>query len=72
MSKVDLRACFDNPNPGRDYVIEQVAEKFTSLWPKTGQPDFGTVASRFVAARQCVELKSRKGNLQNFHDKGIF
>jgi 7-cyano-7-deazaguanine reductase len=72
MSKVDLLECFDNPNPGRDYVIEHIAEQFTSLCPKTGQPDFGTITIRFVAARLCVELKSLKIYLQSFRDEGIF
>ena len=64
--------CFDNPNPDRDYVIEHVAEEFTSLCPNTGHPDFGKVMLRYCPDRQCVELKSLKLYLQSFRDEGIF
>lgn len=63
---------FANPHPHRDYLIEHVAREFTSLCPKTGQPDFGTVTLRYVAADQCVELKSLKLYLQQFRNRGIF
>jgi 7-cyano-7-deazaguanine reductase len=58
-------------------VIEHIAEEFTSLCPKTGQPDFGAVTVRFEprAARDggvCVELKSLKLYLQSFRNEGIF
>ncbi|HEX7010687.1 MAG TPA: preQ(1) synthase, partial [Phycisphaeraceae bacterium] len=64
--------CFDNPQPGRDYVIEHVAEEFTSVCPKTGHPDFGTVTVRFAPDQRCVELKSLKLYLQSFRNEGIF
>lgn len=63
---------FDNPYPGRDYVIEHVAEEFTSLCPKTGHPDFGTVVLRYVADRRCLELKSLKLYYQAYRHRGIF
>jgi 7-cyano-7-deazaguanine reductase len=63
---------FANPNPERDYVIEHVAEEFTSLCPKTGHPDFGQITVRYVADQKCVELKSLKLYLQAFRDEGIF
>jgi 7-cyano-7-deazaguanine reductase len=63
---------FPNPNPGRDYVIEHVADEFTSVCPKTGQPDFGTVTVRYVAAAACIELKSLKLYLQSYRNRGIF
>ncbi|GIK15587.1 MAG: NADPH-dependent 7-cyano-7-deazaguanine reductase [Planctomycetota bacterium] len=63
---------FANPHPHRDYLIEHVAREFTSLCPKTGQPDFGTVTVRYVAAELCVELKSLKLYLQQFRNRGIF
>ena len=72
MSNVDLLECFENPNPGRDYVIEHAAEEFTSLCPKTGHPDFGAVTVRFAPNRLCVELKSLKLYLQSFRNEGIF
>ena len=72
MANVELLECFDNPQPDRDYVIEHVAEEFTSVCPKTGHPDFGTVTIRFTPDRQCVELRSLKLYLQSFRNEGIF
>lgn len=63
---------FENPHPSRDYVIEIKCPEFTSLCPKTGQPDFGTLTFTYVADETCVELKSLKTYLQSFRDQGIF
>lgn len=59
------------------FVVEHVAEEFTSLCPKTGHPDFGEVVVVFEPAPAssgglCVELKSLKLYLQSFRDEGIF
>jgi len=72
MPDVSLLECFENPNPGRDYVIEHVAEEFTSVCPKTGHPDFGTITFRFVPDKLCIELKALKLYLQSFRSEGIF
>lgn len=63
---------FPNPRPGRDYTIEIVCPEFTSLCPKTGQPDFGTITYRYTPGQHCVELKSLKLYLQAFRNEGIF
>jgi 7-cyano-7-deazaguanine reductase len=63
---------FENPNPHRDYVIRHVAPEFTSLCPKTGQPDFGTIRIEYVADKVCVELKSLKFYLQSYRNEGVF
>jgi 7-cyano-7-deazaguanine reductase len=63
---------FPNENPGRDYVIEIVCPEFTSVCPKTGQPDFGTITYTYTPDKLCVELKSLKLYLQRFRDQGIF
>ena len=71
----DLRAAletFDNQFPGREYTIEIVCPEFTSLCPKTGQPDFGTLTFTYCPDRRCVELKSLKLYLQQFRNQGIF
>jgi 7-cyano-7-deazaguanine reductase len=66
------------PSPGEaPYVIEHMAEEFTSLCPKTGHPDFGEVLLRYQPrpGREgglCVELKSLKLYYQSFRDEGIF
>ena len=63
---------FDNPHPGRDYVIKHAAPEFTSVCPKTGQPDFGTIEIEYVADRLCVELKSLKLYLQSYRNEGVY
>ena len=63
---------FENQYPGRDYTIEIVCPEFTSVCPRTGQPDFGTLTITYVPERLCVELKSLKLYLQQFRDEGIF
>lgn len=68
----DQLETFPNPGPGRDYTIEIICPEFTSLCPKTGQPDFGTITYRYTPAAACVELKSLKLYLQRFRTRGIF
>ena len=63
---------FDNPHPNRDYVIRHVAPEFTSVCPRTGQPDFGTIEIEYVADKHCVELKSLKLYLQSYRNEGVF
>ena len=65
-------ATFANEYPDRDYTIEIVAPEFTSVCPKTGQPDFGTLAITYTPDKRCVELKSLKFYLQKFRNEGIF
>ncbi|MBX3424111.1 MAG: preQ(1) synthase [Pirellulales bacterium] len=67
-----LLETFDNRFPHRDYEIEIVAPEFTSVCPKTGQPDFGTVTIAYTPDAKCVELKSLKFYLQSFRNEGIF
>ena len=68
----NLLETFENKYPERDYKIEIVAPEFTSLCPKTGQPDFGTITINYIPAARCVELKSLKFYLQSFRSQGIF
>ena len=63
---------FANPHPKRDYQIVHVAPEFTSVCPKTSQPDFGEITIRYVPAKLCVELKSLKLYLQSFRNEGVF
>lgn len=68
----DLLETFDNPYSDRDYVIETVCPEFTSMCPKTGQPDFGTLTISYVADQKCYELKSLKFYLQQYRNHGAF
>ncbi|MHC4931619.1 MAG: preQ(1) synthase [Planctomycetota bacterium] len=63
---------FPNPKPERDYTIEIVCPEFTSVCPKTGLPDFGTITIRYVPDSTCLELKALKYYLLGFRDQGIF
>src|SRR5947208_14580015 len=68
----DQLETFPNPRPGRDYTIEIACPEFTSLCPKTGQPDFGTITFRYTPGQRCVELKALKLYLQRYRQQGIF
>lgn len=63
---------FENPSPERDYVITIRCPEFTSVCPKTGQPDFGEIIIEYTPVEQCIELKSLKFYLQSYRDKGVF
>ncbi len=63
---------FENPRPQRDYTITIRCPEFTSLCPKTGQPDFGQIVIEYCPDKLCIELKSLKLYIQSFRNKGIF
>lgn len=63
---------FENQFPDRDYTIETVCPEFTSMCPKTGQPDFGTLTITYVPDKLCIELKSLKMYLQRYRNHGAF
>ena len=68
----ELLETFPNPNPGRDFTIAIDCPEFTSVCPKTGQPDFGTIHITYVPDERCVELKSLKLYLQSYRQRGSF
>ncbi|MBN1817632.1 MAG: NADPH-dependent 7-cyano-7-deazaguanine reductase QueF [Sedimentisphaerales bacterium] len=63
---------FDNPRPGRNYTITIRVPEFTSLCPKTGQPDFGEIIIEYTPDKTCIELKSLKFYMQSYRNKGVF
>ena len=63
---------FPNPRPERDYEIQIRCPEFTSVCPKTGQPDFGEIQIVYTPDATCIELKSLKYYLQSFRNQGIF
>lgn len=71
-NKTNLLETFDNSFPNRNYLITHQANEFTSVCPKTGQPDFGVITISYIAKAKCVELKSLKYYLQSFRNEGIF
>ena len=54
------------------YEIEITTPEFTSVCPKTGLPDHGTITLRYVPDRKCLELKSLKMYFLAFRNLGIF
>ena len=63
---------FPNPRPEREFEIAVDCPEFTSMCPKTGLPDFGTIHIRYVPDERCIELKALKYYLLDFRNKGIF
>ncbi len=70
--KSKLLETFENKYSNRDYTIIHEAPEFTSVCPKTGQPDFATIILEYIPDKLCVELKSYKFYLQSFRNDGIF
>jgi len=48
------------------------ATEFTSVCPRTGQPDFGTVEIRYTPGQRCIESKALKYYLWSFREQGVF
>jgi len=71
MSSTGLET-FPNPRPGRVFEIAIDCPEFTSMCPKTGLPDFGTIRITYVPGDSCIELKSLKYYLVGFRNRGIF
>ena len=63
---------FPNKYPYRDYIITHTTKEFTSLCPKTGQPDFAQITITYVANLVCVESKSLKLYLFSYRGEGSF
>jgi len=63
---------FDNPCPQRDYTITIRCPEFTSVCPRTGQPDFGEITIEYCPDKLCIELKSLKLYIQAYRNKGIY
>jgi 7-cyano-7-deazaguanine reductase len=59
-----------NQFPGYEVIVDD--PEFTSICPKTGLPDFGTITIRYMPDRHCLELKSLKEYLQCYRNLGIF
>jgi len=60
------------PNQFRDYEIRIEMPEFTSICPKTGLPDFGTIVLTYVPRSSCIELKSLKNYVNGYRNLGIF
>lgn len=68
----ELLETFENVHPERDYWVTLNADEFTSLCPKTHQPDFGTLIINYIPEIKMVESKSLKLYLFSFMNSGEF
>jgi len=64
--------CWPNQFPQSDYWIEISTPEFTSVCPRTSLPDHGTITIRYIADKQCLELKSLKMYWLEYRNLGIF
>ncbi len=62
--------CWENQYPGYEIQIE--TPEFTSVCPKTGLPDHGTLRLTYVPDKLCLELKSLKMYWLGYRNLGIF
>lgn len=67
-----LLECFQNKHPGKKYMVHLNCPEFTSLCPKTGQPDFARIVINYIPREKLVESKSLKLYLFSFRNNGDF
>jgi 7-cyano-7-deazaguanine reductase len=70
--KAKILEVFNNQYADRDYTVYHEAPEFTSLCPKTGQPDFATITIEYIPDQLCIELKSLKFYLNSYRNDGIY
>ncbi len=69
---IKILETFENKYPERLYLVPFVCNEFTSLCPKTGQPDFATIEIIYIPNKKMVESKSLKLYLFSFRNSGEF
>ncbi len=67
-----LLEAFENKNPENTAWTSLICTEFTSLCPKTGQPDFAKIFINYIAGKKMVESKSLKMYLFGFRNHGDF
>jgi 7-cyano-7-deazaguanine reductase len=60
------------PNQYPGYIITTHYPEYTSMCPKTGLPDYGTIIIQYKPRKSCIELKSLKLYLLAYRNLGIF
>lgn len=60
------------PNQFRSYTITIVIPEYSSLCPRTGLPDVGTITIEYQPDKYFVELKSLKYYIVAYRNLGIF
>ena len=69
-AKLPVLECF--ASQFQQYTITVVIPEFTSVCPKTGLPDFGTITITYEPGKNVIELKSLKMYLLAYRNLGIF
>ena len=67
-----LLEVFENQFPERDYITQFIFNEFTSLCPKTGQPDSATITVEYIPNKLCIETKSLKIYFLSYRNQGAF
>lgn len=67
-----LLETFPNKHVDDDYLVTLLCPEFTTLCPKTGQPDFAKIVINYIPDRMMVESKSLKLYLFSFRNHGDF
>lgn len=70
--KAPLPAIESFPSQYTSYEIKIEIPEFTSICPRTGLPDFGTITIQYQPDRKCLELKSLKMYIHAYRNLGIF
>src|SRR5260370_32997752 len=60
------------PNQFPGYIITAKFPEYSSVCPKTGLPDYGTITIQYMPRKDCIELKALKMYLLAYRDFGIF
>lgn len=68
----EVLEAFENKNAGVNQWVSLVCTEFSSLCPKTGQPDFAKIFINYIADKKMVESKSLKLYLFSFRNHGDF
>jgi 7-cyano-7-deazaguanine reductase len=68
----EMLETFKNKHPENEYLVTFTCPEFTTLCPKTGQPDFAKIIINYIPREDMVESKSLKLYLFSFRNHGDF
>lgn len=63
---------FPNTHRESDFWVTLTTDEFTSICPKTSQPDFGHITINYIPDENLVESKSLKLYFFSFRNYGVF
>lgn len=68
----EILETFPNQYPHRKYITKFIFDEFTSLCPKTHQPDFAKITIEYIPDETCIETKSLKLYYGAYRQYGSF